>query len=223
MSLEQRTKDYFDSGGGTALPKGISLPEETEYPAGSVHSFGMPRVSKLTRQGSRIFIVTSGTSADVGSIAEDYTSNMQETGAMALIDAYVSRGASGSAFSGARAYFKSRVKGYGPKVPEFVYITEADIDHLPDLVFSCKSDLYPDFVAAVTFSSGGTALVERRNRDAAAAVAERAQQREKNKPAIALLETWLAEKVDATSEAASLKETIEALNAERAHSRKLFP
>lgn len=210
MSLEQRTRDYYDSG-GTALPKGISLPEEAEYAARSVYSFAY--------RGPRIFVVSGGTSARaVGFITEDYLPNIQEIKEVSL------RSASNfyNPLAASYALIKGSVKSYCDMASHLDFIAETYIDHIADMFVSRSPIPTSALVSGLTFPSGGTSLPERRSRQTAAALSLRAEQREKNKTAIRLLETWLSEETDVDSQAASLRVTITTLNADRLHSRKLF-
>lgn len=209
MSLEQRTRDYYDSG-GTALPEGISLPEEAEYAVRPVYSFAY--------RAPRIFVVSSGTSARaVGFIAEDYLSNIKE-----IKDVFL-RSAPNYYNPLAASYaLKGSVKSYRDMAPHIAFIAETYIDHIAEMFVSCRPIPTSALVSELTFPSGGTSLPERRSRESAVAFSLRAEQREKNKTAIRLLETWLSEEADVDSQAASLKETITTLNTDRLHSRKLF-
>jgi hypothetical protein len=214
MSLEQRDIDFFASG-GTAPPERIPLLGEEEFSSKPAYWFGESQLQNVACRRPCFFIVSSGTSAEaVGLVTEGFRSHVP----------YGTVGALSGTYFGGIDQFKGRnpIK-HGSLIRDVGFITEAgDGDETTvayDYTFIPKSG----YVVGLTVISGGTALVERRHRDSAAAIAQRAQQREKNKPAIALLETWLAEESDVASEAASLKETIEALNAERSQSRKLFP
>lgn len=208
MSLEQRTIAYFSSG-GTSPPERIPLPGEEEFLSEPANWSGGCQLSNLVSRRQRIFVVSSGTSAEaVGLAAGGFKSHTLHT----MIGAW------NNAFIAGRDLIKCR-----DFVRDVGFITETGVGGETALAFDCRDIRTSGFIAGLTVINGGTALVERRHRDTAVAIAQRTQQRKKNEAAIALLETWLAEEADAASEAASLKKTIEALNAERAHSRKLYP
>lgn len=216
MSLEQRTRDYFASG-GTALPGSSLLSRETEYESGSMRWSGEPKLSNLDCQRPRVFVVSSGTSSEVvGYVHEGYSfaELMGNTSIMSMRDALTKDIAR---FSG-RKFIEgvSLVSGGS-------FILGANVDYEAAVTHGCRIIQSNDYTAALMVISGGTALHERRNRETAVATLQRAEQREKNKSAIGLLEAWLAEEADTASEATSLNETIKTLNAERSHSRKLFP
>lgn len=214
MSLERRDIDFFASG-GTAPPEKIPLLGDDEFSSKPAYWFGESQLPNVSCRRPCFFVVSSGTSAETVVLsAEGFRSHVPHGMVRSLSGHFIAA--------------LDQIKGHKPIEHgslgrEISFITEAGGGDNTTVAIDYSFKQMVGYVAELSVVSGGTALAERRRRDSTSAIAQRAQQREKNKAAIALLETWLAEEVNAASEAASLKETVNALNAERAHSRKLYP
>lgn len=211
MNIPQRAIVYSDTG-RTTQPQVFFVEPQPESPSETAKGLGSRLLHSLGQPSHLYTIVTSGTSAQVaGRVCEDIywyvPNNLPEASGPIFTWEPVSNRAGEYAFESAEGVT-------GAFLPE---LTAEQIGYAVGSVSPVFARL------TVPFMTANTAPVERRQRDMKVAVTQREQQRRKNKPAIGLLETWLSEDVDAVSEAVSLKETIATLNAERSHSRKLFP
>ena len=209
MTIEKRaTTDFYD--GSTSLRRPQFYGEFESESAFTRQSSG-----RHCAPWSRIFMVTSGTSADVtASSVPGHRSAFEKSHSTRIYSCAYDTDAAvfaerrcAESLIGVRSFSE---RGFG----EFAAGMYAYERLAPSI----------SFIADIIFISDETApFVERRQRGTLGAISERTHQIEKNMRAVALLNAWLVGDTESESESESLKQTIDSLNAERAPSRKLYP